>query len=476
MGDKSTRTCRRIRDRSSIVPRFLIALILLLLPPRPAAAQPDARLLDLGWTTQDGAVKIVAHLDRPIRFRATTAGSRLLVDLWPIADLVPRELTVNTGGVGVVRQVAVARGIARLSIGLRGATRYKLFTRNAPYKLAVIVLPPWRAAVPLPPSVAYRAMRVPTARGWSAVHVVQVDLADPQIALRPVLGSGVIPGNEPTAAASTRYDALAAINGGFFSVRTGHPLGLLVIDGKLLSAPTGRRSVFALTSEGRPVIQPFTFRGTVETGTGRTIPVLAVNRPPRQGGLAVYTPEYGPLTEWHRYAVVVQDGVVVGFATGRVPIPQDGYVLSAAEGQGPLLTRTLTANQPVRLNLVIQPGKVVHALGGGPRLVRDGQVHVPFRWEAFSAAFARRRTSRSAVGITAAGKVLLVTVEKSARSRGMTLVELAGLLRDLGAVQAMNLDGGGSSTLVVGGRVVNRPERTQRSVGSMLLVVRRPAD
>lgn len=476
MGDKSTRTCRRIRDRSSIVTRLLIALILLLLPPQPADARPDARLLDLGWTTQDGAVKIVAHLDRPVRFRATTAGGRLLVDLWPIADPAPRELAVNAGGVGVVRQVAVARGIARLSISLRGATRYKLFTRSTPYKLAVIVLPPWRAAVPLPPSVAYRAIRVPTARGWSAVHVVQVDLADPQIALRPVLGSGVIPGNEPTAAAATRYDALAAINGGFFSVRTGHPLGLLVIDGRLLSTPTGRRSVFALTSDGRPVIQPFTFRGTVETGTGRAIPVLAVNRPPRAGGLAVYTPEYGPLTEWHRYAAVVQDGVVVAFAAGRVPIPENGYVLSAAEGEGRLLTDALAVHQPVRLNLAIEPGKVVHALGGGPRLVRDGQVHVPFRWEAFSAAFARRRTSRSAVGITAAGKVLLVTVEKSAHSTGMTLVELAGLLRDLGAVQAMNLDGGGSSTLVVGGRVVNRPERTQRGVGSMLLVVRRPAD
>jgi len=58
----------------------------------------------------------------------------------------------------------------------------------------------------------------------------------------------------------------------------------------------------------------------------------------------------------------------------------------------------------------------------------------------------------------------------------MNLFELARLMRDLGAVQAMNLDGGGSSTLVVGGRVVNRAEGAQRGVASMLLVVRKPTE
>ena len=459
------------------MPRILIVLMFLLLLPLPSAtAEPGARLLDLGWTTQDGAVKIVAHLDRPVRFRATTTGGRLIVDLWPIVDPEPRELAVNAGGVGTVRQVTVERGIVRLSISLRGATRYKLFTRSDPYKLAVVVLPPWRATVPLPQSVAYQKVRVRTGRGWTDAHVVLVDMADPQIALRPVLGSGVIPGNEPTAAAATRSDALVAINGGFFTVSTGHPLGLLVIDGKLLSTPTGRRSVFAITADGRPVIQSFTFRGTVETDTGRQIPVSAVNRPPRAGGVAVYTPEYGPLTDWHMFNAIVRDGTVTGFLAGRAPIPEDGYVLSAASGEGRLITDRLVENQQLRLNLAISPAKIIHALGGGPRLVADGEVSVPYRWESFGPGFSKRRTSRSAVGITAAGKVLLVTVEKSRRNTGMNLFELARLMRDLGAGQAMNLDGGGSSTLVVGGRVVNRAEGAQRGVASMLLVVRKPTE
>src|SRR3972149_10363001 len=100
--------------RSGIVPRILIVLMFLLLLPLPSAtAEPGARLLALGWTTQDGAVKIVVHLDRPVRFRATTTRGRLIVDLWPIVDPEPRELAVNAGGGGAGRQGTVGRGRGR---------------------------------------------------------------------------------------------------------------------------------------------------------------------------------------------------------------------------------------------------------------------------------------------------------------------------------------------------------------------------
>lgn len=461
------------------MPRIAVALTLLLAltaAPMPAPAAAAARVLDLGWTTQDQAIKVVAHLDRAVRFRASASGDRLVVDLWPVSEAAIRELAVNTRGVGTVRQQQLEGGIARLSISLQGATRYKLYSRADPYKLAVVILQPWRATVPLPPSVSYRRLRVRTGRGWTSAHAVLVDLANPHVTLRPALGSGTVAGPEPTAVAATRHDAFAAINGGFFAPRSGQPLGLVVIDGRLLSTPIGRRSVFAITAEGRPVIQPFTFHGSVESDIGAKIPISAVNRPPRRGGLAVYTPEYGPLTPAHVLHAVVIAGTVTAFPSGRVAIPEDGYVLSALAAERDLISRHLVLGQQVRLDLAISPGKIVHAIGGGPRLVQDGEVFVPFRWESFGPAFSSRRTSRSAIGITAAGKVLLVTIEKSRRSTGMRLIELARLMRELGAVQAMNLDGGGSSTLVVGGRVVNVLERHQRGVPSMLLVVPRPSE
>lgn len=106
-------------------------------------------------------------------------------------------------------------------------------------------------------------------------------------------------------------------------------------------------------------------------------------------------------------------------------------------------------------------------------MVRDGAVLVPYAWEGFGPGFARIRTARSAIGVTKGGKVLLVAVDRPGRGRtGMSLFELAATMRSLGARDAMNLDGGGSTTLVVGGRVVTAlPLGGERTVSSVLVAL-----
>jgi hypothetical protein len=99
------------------------------------------------------------------------------------------------------------------------------------------------------------------------------------------------------------------------------------------------------------------------------------------------------------------------------------------------------------------------AVAGYPSLVRAGEVQVD---PAISTPFAQQRHPRSAVGLTADGALLLVTVDgRTAAGAGMTLPELAAQMRDLGAVNALNLDGGGSTTLWVRGAwldgVTNHP-------------------
>ncbi|MDR5682647.1 MAG: phosphodiester glycosidase family protein [Armatimonadota bacterium] len=450
-----------------------VAAVLLLLTAG-GAGSAAARLLSVGWTTQDGAPKVVVHTDRHVRYRSAVVGDRLVLDLWPVAGTRRGWQPVATGPVGAVRHETLRPGVLRLTVFLRGAVRYKVFRRADPHKIAVVVLPSHRAAVRLPRSVAYRKIRVRTGAGSTRAHVVTVDPADPAISIRPVLGAETVQGREATAHAATRSDAVAAINGGFFAPSNGQPLGLVMIDGKVLSTPFPRRSVFAITATGRPRISAFAFRGTLRTPTG-AVPISAINRPPRAGGVAVYTPEYGPLTPHHERPVLVRRGVIVGLPAGRVPIPDDGYVVTATARETDRLLRPLERGAPVRMQTSVEPEGVVHALGGGPRLVRDGRVDIPYGWEGFRPSVYARRTSRSAVGITRSDKVLLVAVEgPDEENTGMNLREVAALMRDLGAVEAMNLDGGGSSTLVVGGRVVNRDESRQRAVPSMLVVTYRP--
>jgi hypothetical protein len=193
--------------------------------------------------------------------------------------------------------------------------------------------------------------------------------------------------------------------------------------------------------------------------------------------VALYTPEFGPLTFTQSLVAVVRANEVIGFSHGRPAIPPDGYALAATVVQQHMLLG-LARGQRVILKLALSPPGIQQAIQGGPRLVRDGRVLVPYAWEGFSDRFARFRAARSAIGITAAGKILFVTVDGPSRqSTGMTLTELASLMQGLGARDAMNLDGGGSATLVVGGRVVSAlPRGGERTVSSMIVALRKSAD
>jgi exopolysaccharide biosynthesis protein len=108
-------------------------------------------------------------------------------------------------------------------------------------------------------------------------------------------------------------------------------------------------------------------------------------------------------------------------------------------------------------------------------LVKQGNVFVTTKLEEFGSDVAGGRAPRTAVGLTQDGRILLVVVDgRQALSKGMSLLELALFLRELGAVNAMNLDGGGSSEMIVKGRIVNKPsDGKERRVGNALAVVPR---
>lgn len=102
------------------------------------------------------------------------------------------------------------------------------------------------------------------------------------------------------------------------------------------------------------------------------------------------------------------------------------------------------------------PGPVDTAVGGRYRLLRDGVSALGEN------AALTRRAPRTAAGVTADGTLLLVTVDgrESRVSAGATLSEAADLMASLGAENAVGLDGGGSTTVVVGGKLRNRPRET----------------
>jgi hypothetical protein len=212
---------------------------------------------------------------------------------------------------------------------------------------------------------------------------------------------------------------------------------------------------------------------------------------PTGGALAGYTaagwPLESPLDE-QCYALLKPAGGPVVRADGlvetplragtprcggpRPALPQTGTLVAAEQGSvaGGFL-RSLTTDAPVTMQTQLGFPGAVDALGGNPRLVVDGAVAGP---EVDGTGDFFGRHGRTAVGVTADGRLLLVVVDgrQPGYSRGMTLRELAELLQRLGAVQAMNLDGGGSSEMVVNGLTASRPSDGRgRGIANALVVL-----
>jgi exopolysaccharide biosynthesis protein len=304
-----------------------------------------------------------------------------------------------------------------------------------------------------------------TKAGPMAINVLRVNPR--QVSIRSLVatrtGGGF--GRAPVTAIAKAYGAIAAINGSFFNLISAEPAGLLVMDGQIVSSTPYNRSVFGIRYDGTPFIDDAHVRASVLLENGREVLIQRVNHQAKPGELTLYTPHWGKSTRTsihpYRYeAAVDANGTVVEVSNGDLPIPRNGYVVS---GQGASYHKLAQLLQPGGKALVYTQLKGVwegvrYAVGGGPTIVHRGQVHVTAKQEGLPGEIASGRAPRTAIGYTASGETLMVTVDgrKKDHSVGCTLTELGRIMVSLGAYEAINLDGGGSSTMVVNGKAVNQ--------------------
>jgi len=335
------------------------------------------------------------------------------------------------------------------------------------------------------------------AEGPWAIHVLELERGNPYVQPEAVLGGGRVIGLETVRAGADRLStwehyAVAGVNGDFFRIEAGpyqgDPIGLMVAHGELLSSPYPR-SALVLTAEGSPIIDVFRLEASVRAPDGSTFPITGVNQERGPQDLILYTPRFHLATRTSGPGVqVVVGGLELPIRPNRgylgqiqavvqgeadVVIPEDGVVLSGSGKAAEFLGR-LGRGENLAFRLDLQPsvGEILHAVGGGPRLVRAGKVSIEAEAEGFSQAFVTTAHPRTAVGFNER-KLFLVTVDgrQPGYSVGMTLPQLAELMLSLGCREAMNLDGGGSTTCLVRGQVVNRPsDQRERPVANALLL------
>ncbi len=315
--------------------------------------------------------------------------------------------------------------------------------------------------------------------GPISVSLLRLDPA--RVRLASLLSNDEVMYAEAVRDMAVRSNVLAAVNAGFFNVDNGEPVGLLKVDGELVSDTTLPRGAVAIWSptDGRTTLafdQVSVKVSLYVLSGGETVivPVDGVDTTRARGKLMLYSPKY------HEHTDTAANGVEwvlsgkpltvtsVRRDAGRTPIPADGLVLSYGGLELPEALRHLVPGVTLELR---RTWTAVHGLGSdrlesadhvvnGAGLLRRGGVALT-SWdvEKFSVAnFVEARHPRTMVGVDRSGYVWLAVVDgRQAASVGMSFSELQVLADRLELTDALNLDGGGSSTMVVRDQVVNHP-------------------
>ncbi|MFF4406859.1 phosphodiester glycosidase family protein [Streptomyces sp. NPDC001404] len=335
-----------------------------------------------------------------------------------------------------------------------------------------------------------------------------------------------VPGGETLAEMVQRTHAIAGINGSYGSDEEdgtfGDVAGLSVLHGELISEAVRGRSALVLPSDQhrKPSVQQLSTTMRLRAGDGAQRTLDGLNRAPGVirscGGPADEVPTARPRHDWlctdtddiiqytgffdgpiHKgdgTAVVLgRDGKVLEVRDHREGTVPRGDTVLAGIGSGAqwlrdharkgsrLTVTTDIVNQDHK-SLPDTAGRGADVVSGGPQLLRNGRIVVPADAEGFNYPedpaffdyFATHRHPRTLAGVTADGSLLFVTVDgrRPGWSEGVSFNESAAVLKSLGAVDAVNLDGGGSTAMVVNGRLVNRPSDSTgpRQVANALVI------
>ena len=260
-------------------------------------------------------------------------------------------------------------------------------------------------------------------------------------------------------AIANRTNSVVAINGGFFKPQTGVPLGTLMIDGKLYTGPIYNRASIGISDYGFEAGR-VEFRGSV-SANGHTVNIDNINQPRMLSSYVLaYTRDWGsyaPTTPRYGVQLQIEDGRVVKASANPLFIPENGYVIVGPKDKLSALFGAEKAEVKIETNPKWQGVK--HIISGGPYLVRNGQIFVDTIEEKLQAIGGRN--PRTAIGYTSDGNFIIVTADgREGSSVGLTLNELAWFMKSLGCVNAINLDGGGSTVMYVNGQIVNSPSQS----------------
>jgi exopolysaccharide biosynthesis protein/3',5'-cyclic AMP phosphodiesterase CpdA len=306
------------------------------------------------------------------------------------------------------------------------------------------------------PGITLQHLKTLSASGWLDEQVLTADLSDPAVS-SDLLTAGPVAQGGPISVAANKAGAVAAVNGDFFDIDNSQaPLGVAIQDGTLLKSPqaSGWPAVgVGKDGLGRLIDATLDATATVHGVTYKVATVNAANSSLAANSMVAFTSNWGTYTRkigtggaTDVAEALVKDGEVVSVdatGAGDGAIPEGAFVLVGTGTQAAAI-RTFQPGDKATLSYALKDDvakNMKFALGANTQLVKDGQA-LP--------SGDPSNAPRTAIGFKDGGKTMILATADGRQTTvpGPTLTQWGQILKDLGAETAMNLDGGGSTTMV----------------------------
>ena len=424
-------------------------------------------------------IRIVLDMDEPAKFKDNSTKNGVVLDIDTAANKMHRK--IDDASIADISLVKKGKRKSQLVVSLKKPSQHKVTVLKRPNRLVIDVyrIQIVKVTKDLGNGLAYTFWQ--DDMSGLPVRIYALTLApDSRYELRPFSGAGAVNGRGRLAKAVAANGARAAVNACYFDT-DGWVIGNCKWDGSFFGVDDTPRSAFIVDKEGKASIQKdLSYLGTVSLPGGQTLTIKGLNRQRITDDLVLFNRNYAGSTRTNEHGREVR--VSKGRATevsakGNMRLDRDSLVLSGHGANADALARVRRGDrvaiaQTLGSRLADEARLVV---GGGPMLVERGVVNVRSREESMASDIAYGRAPRTGVGIKADGTVLLMVVDGRSRySAGMSLNEFARYLKRFGAVSAVNLDGGGSSEMVLDGKIMNRPsDGSERPVSIGLGIFRK---
>ncbi|MFW5976504.1 MAG: phosphodiester glycosidase family protein [Bacillota bacterium] len=314
----------------------------------------------------------------------------------------------------------------------------------------------------------YKEMRQLTWSGPRVITILDLDLEQSNLSAEAFISNNKLVGFGYLDEIVREEQALAAINGGYYNSE-GKPLGLRMIDGKVITDSIHNRSGVAITEDGEILIDNIEWRGYIN----QDIKIDQINEKPGLDEIALINSYYGNsinIDNKKMKIIVIKNEKISEIRdfndsqrkSTNIDI-KDNEKIILARGTGIETLDKFTTNDEIELNHHFNSDwdnkNLKSIVQAGPRLIKKGKITITGFEEQFQTDVIQGRAPRSALGVTEDNHLILVSVDgrQGQLSIGMTLMELANFLKKLGLKEAVNLDGGYSTQMVVRGFTMNNP-------------------